>query len=59
MTIAGSIILIMLGAILVWAVEFEVAGLDITAVGVILMLGGLAGLIFGIWRTATARRTRV
>ncbi|MFC6087371.1 DUF6458 family protein [Sphaerisporangium aureirubrum] len=57
MTIAGSIILIMLGAILTWAVEFDLAGVDINVVGVILMLGGIAGLLFGIWRLSTARRT--
>ncbi|MFI6323731.1 DUF6458 family protein [Nonomuraea sp. NPDC050556] len=56
MTIAGSIILIMLGAILTWAVEFDLAGLDINIVGVILMLGGLAGLLFGIYRIRTARK---
>jgi hypothetical protein len=56
MTIAGGIILIMLGAILTWAVEFDVAGLDINIIGVILMLGGLAGLLFGIYRISVARR---
>ncbi|MDP9849637.1 DUF6458 family protein [Streptosporangium lutulentum] len=56
MTIAGGIILIMLGAILTWAVEFDIAGLDINVVGVILMLGGLAGLLFGIYRISVARR---
>ncbi|MBB5774095.1 hypothetical protein [Nonomuraea jabiensis] len=56
MTIAGSIILIMLGAILTWAVEFDLAGLDINVVGVILMLGGLVGLLFGIYRISVTRR---
>ncbi|MFI6599864.1 hypothetical protein ACIBHX_26775 [Nonomuraea sp. NPDC050536] len=56
MTIAGSIILIMLGAILTWAVEFDLAGIDINVVGVILMLGGLVGLAFGIYRIRVARR---
>ncbi|MDH2427518.1 DUF6458 family protein [Sphaerisporangium sp. TRM90804] len=59
MTIAGSIFLIMLGAILTWAVEFDLAGVDINVVGVILMLGGIAGLLFGIWRMTTVRRTAV
>ncbi|MFD1536528.1 hypothetical protein [Nonomuraea guangzhouensis] len=56
MTIAGSIILIMLGAILTWAVEFDLAGLDINVVGVILMLGGVVGLLFGIYRISVTRR---
>ncbi|RCG32083.1 hypothetical protein DQ384_06045 [Sphaerisporangium album] len=59
MTIAGSIILIMLGAILTWAVEFDLAGIDINVVGVILMLGGIVGLVFGIWRLNNVRRTAV
>jgi hypothetical protein len=57
MTIAGSIILIMLGAILTWAVELDLAGVDINVVGVILMLGGIAGLLFSIWRLTNARRS--
>ncbi|GGP01189.1 hypothetical protein LDL08_02175 [Nonomuraea glycinis] len=56
MTIAGSIILIMLGAILTWAVEFDLAGLDINIVGVVLMLGGVAGLLFGLYRISLTRR---
>lgn len=56
MTIAGSIILIMLGAILTWAVEFDLAGVDINVVGVIVMLGGLAGLLFALYRIHVTRR---
>lgn len=48
MTVGGSIALIVLGAILYFAVEFDVAGLDINVIGVILMLGGLIGLIVGL-----------
>ncbi|GAA3006628.1 DUF6458 family protein [Streptosporangium longisporum] len=56
MTIAGGIILIMLGAILTWAVEFDIAGFDINVVGVILMIGGLAWLLFAVYRLSLARR---
>ena len=56
MTIAGGIILIMLGAILTWAVEFDIAGFDINVVGVILMIGGLAWLLFAVYRLSIARR---
>jgi uncharacterized membrane protein len=55
MTIAGSIVLIMLGAILTWAVEFDLAGLDINIVGVILMIGGIAMLLFGLYRVRVTR----
>ena len=59
MTIAGSIVLIMVGAILTWAVDFTIAGIDIQVIGVILMVGGLAGLLFGIWRLSTVRRAAI
>ncbi|MFF5114670.1 DUF6458 family protein [Streptosporangium sp. NPDC000509] len=56
MTIAGGIVLIMLGAILTWAVEFDIAGFDINIVGVILMIGGFAWLLFAVYRLSLARR---
>ena len=43
MGIGVSLILIAVGAILTWAVTAEVSGVDITTVGVILMIVGLAG----------------
>jgi drug/metabolite transporter (DMT)-like permease len=65
MTIGGSIALIVLGAILAFAVEFDVAGLSISTIGIILMIGGLVGLVFGLafvnrgtTATRTVRRTR-
>ncbi len=48
LTIGGSIALIVLGAILAFAVELDVAGVDLNTVGLILMLGGAAGLILGL-----------
>jgi hypothetical protein len=65
MTIGGSIALIVLGAILAFAVEFDVQGVNIDAIGYILMIGGLVGLIFGlIWwqrgsRVVTTREPAV
>ncbi|MFC4060636.1 DUF6458 family protein [Planomonospora corallina] len=56
MTIAGGIILIMLGAIFTWAVEFDLAGFDINVLGVILMLGGLVWLLTALYRAQVARR---
>ena len=48
-----SLILIAVGAILTWAVETTVSGLDVNAVGVILMVVGLAGLVLSLafWST--------
>jgi Domain of unknown function (DUF6458) len=45
MGISLSILLVAVGAILTWAVSAEVSGVDINAVGVILMIVGAVGLI--------------
>ena len=45
MGISISILFLAVGAILTWAVDAEVSGLDITAVGVILMIVGAIGLV--------------
>lgn len=56
MTIGGSILLIVLGAILRFAVTAEVAGIDLQVVGVILMIGGVIGLVVGLllWQRRVA-----
>lgn len=46
MGIGSSIALIAIGAIFAFAVDFTVAGIDITVVGYILMGAGLLGLLF-------------
>jgi hypothetical protein len=45
MGIGVSIFLIAVGAILAFAVNFDVSGVDINVVGYILMIVGLVGLI--------------
>lgn len=57
MSIGGGIFLIVVGAILAFAVDFTVAGIDIHLIGYILMLAGLVGLIIGI--VFLTRRRRV
>ncbi len=57
MGIGVSIVLIAVGAILAFALEVDVAGVDIAVVGYILMAVGIVGLImtllvFGPRRTA-------
>ena len=47
MTVAGSIFLIAVGAILYFATNLRVAHVDVDTVGLILMLAGLAGLVLG------------
>lgn len=59
MTIAGSLLLITVGAILHWATNLHVAEVSIDTVGVILMIAGAAGLILGFGQQAIwSRRSR-
>ena len=67
MGISVSILLIAVGAILTWGVTAEAEGLDVTAVGVILLIVGLLGLVIsmifwsswgGFGRGTTSRAAR-
>ena len=62
MGLGVSLILIAAGAILVWGVTGEVSGLDLDAVGVILMVVGLLGFLLSLvfwspWAPYGRRRT--
>lgn len=64
MTIAGSIFLIAVGAILYFATNLRVAHVSIDTVGLILMLAGLAGLVLGfvqqgIWSRRSRREAAI
>lgn len=64
MTIAGSIFLIAVGAILYFATNLRVAHVNIDTVGLILMLAGLAGLVLGfvqqgIWSRRSRREAAI
>jgi hypothetical protein len=48
MGIGVSLILVAVGAILTWAVDATVSGIDITAVGVILMIVGAVGMLLSL-----------
>jgi hypothetical protein len=56
-TIAGSTVLIIVGAILRFAVTWTTNGVDIHVVGDILMAGGVVGLIIALTLTFHGRRT--
>jgi hypothetical protein len=56
-TIAGSTVLIIIGAILRFAVTWTTNGVDIHVVGDILMAGGVVGLIIALTLTFRGRRT--
>jgi hypothetical protein len=64
MTVAGSIFLIAVGAILYFATNLRVAHVSIDTVGLILMLAGLAGLVLGfvqqgIWSRRSPREAAI
>ena len=48
MGIGVSLLLVAAGAILVWGVTGEVAGADVDAIGVILMIVGAIGLVLSL-----------
>lgn len=61
MTLGVSLLLVAVGAILTWGVNAEVEGLDVNAIGVILMVVGLVGLVLSMlfwtsWSPVYARR---
>lgn len=59
MTFAGSIFLIVVGAILRFATHLHLKGLDLRTIGLILMIAGAVGLIIAIWQWAVwSRRSR-
>ncbi|GAA4595402.1 Na+/proline symporter [Actinoplanes octamycinicus] len=59
MGIGASIFLLALGAILAFAVNADISGLDISVIGWILMAAGLVGLVTTLWFWNSRRRTVV
>jgi hypothetical protein len=56
MTIGGSIALIVIGAILRWAINWSSALVNLRLVGLILMIGGVIGLVISLaWMFARRR----
>lgn len=63
MGLGVSIFLIALGAILTWAVNATVSGIELTTIGVILMIVGIIGLVLSMifwssWGGAGGTRRR-
>ena len=59
MGIGVSVFLLAVGAVLAFAVEASVSGLDVQVVGVILMAAGLVGLLLELAVFAPRRRAVV
>ena len=56
MGIGTSLFLIAVGAILYFAVDANVSGLEISTVGIILMVVGIVGLLISLFFLSSARR---
>jgi beta-lactamase regulating signal transducer with metallopeptidase domain len=56
MGIGTSLFLIAVGAILYFAVNAEISGLEISTVGIILMIIGIIGLLISLFMFSSARR---
>jgi hypothetical protein len=59
MRIGSSLVLIAVGAILKFAISWSTSGINLSNVGVILMVVGVAGLVISLVLANTARRTDV
>ncbi len=64
MGIGVSLILVAIGAILVWAVNAEVSGIELTTIGWILLIVGIAGALISMifwssWGGVGGRRREV
>ena len=58
MTYGGSIALIVIGAILRFAISYSPAGVNLQVVGVIMIIAGIVGLIISlVWMFGRRRRT--
>ena len=60
MSIGASIFLLVIGAILTFAVEVGTPGFNINTVGIILMIGGAIGLVLSVlfWSNLSPYRRR-
>jgi hypothetical protein len=58
MTIGASIFLIAVGAILMYAVDVTVSGIEIQTIGLILMIAGVVGLLISLFLLASTSRRR-
>jgi len=60
MGIGVSLILAAAGAILIWAVDVEASGVDLTVVGVILLIVGCVGALLSlvVWASGGGFGTR-
>ena len=58
MGIGAGIVLIAVGAILAFAVNFSVSGIEISTVGFILMVAGVVGIVVALVMNSQRSRTQ-
>ena len=58
MGIGLGVVLLVLGAILYWAVEIDIPGIEDNTLGLILMVAGVIALVLGLIMGAQAGRTK-
>ena len=58
MGVGTSIFLIAIGAILYFAVNADISGLEISTIGLILMIVGIIGLLISLYFMSVATRRR-
>jgi len=56
MSIAAAIFLVVVGAILKFAVSDSIDGVDLETIGLILMIAGVVGLLLGLFLYSQDRR---
>jgi len=56
MQIGTSLFLIAVGAILYFAVNADISGIEISTIGIILMVIGVIGLLISLFMLSSARR---
>ena len=59
MQIGSSLFLIAVGAILFFAINADISGIEISTVGLILMVIGVVGLLISLFLLSNRRRTLV
>jgi uncharacterized membrane protein len=57
--IGTSIFMIAVGAILYWAVNVDISGLELSTIGLILMILGIVGLVISLFMVSSASRRGV
>ena len=57
-SIGGPMFLIVVGAILYWATDFDLASVDMNTVGLILLIAGVAALVLSIGMALMGRGDR-